>query len=138
MSEKDDQLSLLGVSRTETPPSPDDAVLEAFENRNPERDYTITFDCPEFTAVCPITGQPDFGVITIDYIPDTLCVESKALKLYLGSFRNQGIFHEAVVNRILDDLVAAVSPRAMTVTGDFNARGGISISVVATHPNPAG
>ncbi len=132
-NQPNNDLSLLGQSKTTLPPSPEEATLEAFENRHPERDYVITFNCPEFTAVCPITGQPDFGSIVIEYVADKTCLESKSLKLYLGSFRNQGIFHEAVVNRILDDLVKLLQPRSMTVTGNFNARGGISISVVASH-----
>jgi 7-cyano-7-deazaguanine reductase len=126
-------LTLLGQSGVKPPDSPDDAVIETFANTHPDRSYTITFHCPEFTAVCPITGQPDFGTITVSYIPAKSCIESKALKLYLHSFRNQGIFHENVVNRILDDLVKAVSPRQMTVLGEFNARGGISIEVMAEH-----
>jgi 7-cyano-7-deazaguanine reductase len=112
-----------------TPPSRD---LETFENPNPERDYTVTMDCPEFTCVCPKTGQPDFATIRIEYVPDALCIELKSLKLYLWSYRDEGAFHEAVVNRILDDLVAACSPRRMTVEGDFRVRGGIRTTVRAT------
>jgi 7-cyano-7-deazaguanine reductase len=107
--------------------------LETFPNPKPERDYEISFECPEFTCVCPMTGQPDFGTIRIRYVPDRLCVELKSLKLYLWSYRNEGAFHEAVTNRILDDLVAAIAPREMTVTGDFNVRGGIHTVVTATH-----
>lgn len=107
--------------------------LEVFDNPRPERNYTIIHTCPEFTSVCPITGLPDFGTITIEYIPDHLCVELKALKYYLFGFRQKGIFYEAVINQILDDLVAACSPRRMTVTGDFNVRGGISSRVVAVY-----
>jgi 7-cyano-7-deazaguanine reductase len=107
--------------------------LETFPNPRPERDYDIDIRCPEFTSVCPKTGQPDFGEIRIQYVPDTACIELKSLKLYLGGYRNQGIFYEAVTNRILDDLVAACRPRRMTVTGAFSARGGITTSVVAEY-----
>ena len=107
--------------------------LDTFENPRPERDYTIDFDCPEFTCVCPLTGQPDFATVRIEYIPDRLCLEMKSLKLYLWSFREEGHFHEAVTNRILDDLVAACSPRWMRVTGTFNVRGGIRPVITAEH-----
>jgi 7-cyano-7-deazaguanine reductase len=127
------KLTLLGRNERTYPDSPEKARLEAFGNSHPGRDYWITFDCPEFTAVCPITGQPDFGHITIRYVPNRLCLESKSLKLYLFSFRNVGTFHETVVNRILDDLVKAIRPRKAVVTGRFNARGGIAISVEARH-----
>jgi 7-cyano-7-deazaguanine reductase len=127
-------LTLLKRSAIRFPDSPDKAKLEAFRNTNGNRDYWIEFDCPEFTSICPITGQPDFGSITIRYIPARLCLESKSLKLYLFSFRNCGVFHEEAVNRILDDLVRTVKPRKAVVTGRFNARGGISIAVEATHP----
>lgn len=119
---------------TDYPDSPDRANMEAFENAHPKRDYTVTFDCPEFTTLCPITGQPDFGHIAIRYVPDRLCLESKSLKLYLFSFRNHGAFHEEVVNRILDDLVAAIAPRSATVIGTFRPRGGIAITVEASWP----
>ena len=112
--------------------------LETFENPNPDRDYEIRMECPEFTCVCPKTGQPDFASLTIRYVPDRLCVELKSLKLYLWSFRDEGHFHEAVTNRILDDLVAAVGPRRMRVEGDFNVRGGIRTVVVAEFDAPAG
>jgi len=105
-----------------TQPSRD---LETFPNPKPERDYEIRMKCPEFTCVCPKTGQPDFATIRIRYVPDQTCIELKSLKLYLWSFRDQGAFHEAVTNQILDDLVAAVSPRQMTVEADFYVRGGI-------------
>ncbi|MEP0766421.1 MAG: NADPH-dependent 7-cyano-7-deazaguanine reductase QueF [Fimbriimonadia bacterium] len=108
-------------------------ILETFPNPCPERDYTIRHVCPEFTSVCPKTGNPDFATITVEYVPKELCIELKSLKLYYFSFRDQGIFYEAVVNRILDDLVAACSPRRMTVTGEFNVRGGISSVVTATY-----
>src|SRR5574337_1789031 len=99
--------------------------LEPFPNANPERDYEISFDCPEFTCLCPRTGQPDFATIRIRYVPDGLCVELKSLKLYIWSFRNEGAFHEAVTNRILDDLVKATQPRFMRLSADFGVRGGI-------------
>jgi len=99
--------------------------LDTFPNPKPERDYEISFQCPEFTCLCPKTGQPDFATIEITYIPDVLCIELKSLKLYLWSYRNEGAFHEAVTNKILDDLVAACRPRKMAVTGDFFVRGGI-------------
>lgn len=127
-------LTILGQSKTDYPTSPDDAKLEAFENRYADRDYWIEFDCPEFTALCPMTNQPDFGHITIRYIADKLCVESKSLKLYLFSFRNHGTFHEEAVNRILDDIVKLLSPRKAIVKGVFNPRGGIAITTEATYP----
>ena len=127
-------LTLLGKSRMEYPNHPDKARLEAFPNAHSGRNYWITFHCPEFTALCPITGQPDFGVITIEYIPNKMCLESKSLKLYLFSYRNHGTFHEAVVNRILDDVVKAIRPRQIRVTGKFNPRGGLAITVTAEHP----
>ena len=112
-------------------------TLETFPNPKPERDYVIRFDCPEFTCLCPKTGQPDFATIRIEYVPDKLCVELKSWKLYLWSFRDEGAFHEAVTNRILDDLVAAIAPRRMRVEGEFNVRGGITTTIVATHgPGP--
>ena len=110
--------------------------LETFPNPNPEREYEISFECPEFTCLCPKTGQPDFGVLRIRYVPDRLCVELKSLKLYLWSFRDEGHFHEAVTNRVLDDLVRAARPRRMTVVGDFFVRGGIHTVVTATHEEP--
>ena len=113
---------------------PDRAALEAFENPHPSRDYEIRFECPEFTCLCPRTGQPDFAVVRIRYVPDRRCVELKSLKLYLWSFRDEGHFHEAVTNRILDDLVTLLAPRRMTVEGDFNVRGGIHTTVTASHP----
>ena len=109
-------------------------ALETFDNPNPGRDYEIRVECPEFTCLCPKTGQPDFALITIRYVPDRVCVELKSLKLYLWSFRDQGHFHEAVTNRILDDLVEAVAPRRMRIEADFNVRGGIRTVVVAEHP----
>jgi 7-cyano-7-deazaguanine reductase len=122
-------ISLLGKNQTTYPASPDTAQLECFENRYADRDYWITFDCPEFTSLCPVTNQPDFGSIRIRYIPNQLCIESKSLKLYLFSFRNHNTFHEEAVNRICDDLAAACAPRELSVEGTFNPRGGISITV---------
>ncbi len=103
--------------------------LELFENPRPGRDYIITTRCPEFTSVCPKTGQPDFGTILIEYIPDALCVELKSLKIYMQSFRNKGIFYEFLTNEILDDLAAACKPRWMQVTSTFTPRGGISTDI---------
>jgi 7-cyano-7-deazaguanine reductase len=108
-------------------------VLETFPNPRPERDYEINMECPEFTCVCPRTGQPDFATLRIRYVPAQLCVELKSLKLYLWSYRNEGAFHEAVTNRILDDLVEALQPKSMTVVGDFNVRGGIHTTVSAEY-----
>ena len=110
--------------------------LETFANPRPERDYEISMECPEFTCVCPRTGQPDFATIRIRYVPDQLCIELKSLKLYFWSYRNEGAFHEAVINKILDDLVQACRPRTLTVIGDFNVRGGIHTVVTATHQKP--
>src|SRR4029079_687734 len=109
------------------------STLETFPNPRPERDYEVQIQCPEFTSVCPMTGLPDFGEIRISYVPDSRCVELKSLKYYLIEFRNKGIFYEAATNQILDDLVAALQPRRMTVIGDFSARGGITTVVTATY-----
>lgn len=114
-------------------PSQPSKTLETFENPQPDRDYTIRIDVPEFTCLCPKTGQPDFAELTIEYIADKLCVELKALKMYVWSYRDEGAFHEAVTNQILSDLVAATEPRFMRLTADFNVRGGIFTSVVAEH-----
>jgi 7-cyano-7-deazaguanine reductase len=113
------------------------AALETFPNPEPGRDYTIVHTCPEFTAVCPKTGQPDFGTIRITYVPDRTCVELKSLKLYLNGYRDRGIYYEAVTNAILDDLVRALRPRRIVVEGDFHVRGGISSVVRAEHVAPA-
>ena len=110
--------------------------LETFPNPNPERDYRIHMEIPEFTCLCPMTGQPDFATLLLDYIPDRTCVELKGLKLYIWSYRNEGAFHEAVTNRILDDLVAATKPRFMRLTARFYVRGGIFTTVVAQHASP--
>ena len=111
--------------------------LETFPNPNPERDYEISFEAPEFTCLCPMTGQPDFATIRIRYVPDQRCVELKSFKLYLWSFRDEGAFHEAVTNRIADDLIAALQPRRMTVEGDFYVRGGIKTVVRVDFTAPA-
>ena len=114
-------------------PSTPSKNLETFPNPSPDRDYIIRFECPEFTCLCPKTGQPDFATIRVEYVPDVLCVELKSWKLYLWSFRNEGAFHEAVTNRILDDLVAAIRPRRARVEGDFKVRGGIHTVVIADY-----
>ncbi|MBO2523258.1 MAG: NADPH-dependent 7-cyano-7-deazaguanine reductase QueF [Bacteroidales bacterium] len=126
MNREKDNLQSLG-HKAEIPETYAPEVLEAFENRHPERDYWVQFNCPEFTTLCPITSQPDFGEIKILYIPDEKMVESKSLKLYLFSFRNHGDFHEDVVNIILNDLVKLMNPRYIEVVGLFVPRGGISI-----------
>lgn len=110
-------------------------ALESFENEFPERDYTIEIICPEFTSVCPKTGQPDFGTLTFIYTPDKLCVELKSLKHYLQRFRNEGIFYENVTNRIVDDLVAVLRPRRLQLIASFTPRGGISTDVTITYPD---
>jgi 7-cyano-7-deazaguanine reductase len=107
--------------------------LENFENPSPERDYTIRIDVPEFTCLCPVTGQPDFATIHLEYVPDRRCLELKSLKLYIWSYRNEGAFHEAVTNRILKDLVAACTPRFMRVRAVFNVRGGLYTTVISEH-----
>lgn len=112
-------------------PAPTRELLETFDNQYPGRDYTIEIVCPEFTSVCPKTGQPDFGTLTITYVPAAKCVELKSLKLYLQQFRNEGIFYENVTNRILDDLVAVLTPRTMTLVASFTPRGGIRTTVTA-------
>ncbi len=108
-------------------------ILEVFENAYPDRDYTVIHEAPEFTSVCPKTGQPDFATITIEYVPDLLCIELKSLKFYLNSYRNEGIYFESVTNKILDDLVEACKPRYMLITAEFNTRGGISSIVEAEY-----
>ena len=107
--------------------------LETFDNPMPSRDYTIHIDIPEFTCLCPKTGQPDFATITIDYVPEAQCIELKSLKLYIWAYRNEGAFHEKVTNTMLDDFVKACAPRFMRVTGKFNVRGGIYTTVVVEH-----
>ncbi len=111
-------------------------ALETFPNPQPERDYSIRIRVPEFTCLCPKTGQPDFAELTLEYVPDATCVELKSLKLYVWSYRDEGAFHEAVTNRILNDLVQATEPRFMRLTAEFNVRGGIYTSVVTEHRAP--
>ena len=111
-------------------------ALDSFQNPNPERDYTIHIDIPEFTCLCPKTGQPDFATLKLEYVADKACIELKSLKMYIWSFREEGAFHEAVTNQILDDLAKACQPRFMRLTADFNVRGGIYTSVVAEHIHP--
>ena len=118
-------------------PSLPSRALETFDNPNPERDYSIRIRVPEFTCLCPKTGQPDFAELTLEYVPDRRCVELKSLKLYVWSYRDEGAFHEAVTNRILADLVEATGPRFMRLTAEFNVRGGIYNTVVAEHRDPA-
>ena len=108
-------------------------LLETFPNPNADRDYTINIEIPEFICLCPKTGQPDFALLEIDYIPDNVCVELKSLKLYIWSFRDQGAFHEAVTNKILNDLVATISPRYINIVADFNVRGGIHTTITVEH-----
>ncbi len=109
------------------------STLDTFSNPNPERDYNILMDCPEFTCLCPKTGQPDFAHIYVDYVPDQKCVELKSLKLYLWSYRDQGAYHEAVTNKILDDIVAVCDPRKINVKCEFYVRGGITTTISVTH-----
>ncbi|MBM4197339.1 MAG: NADPH-dependent 7-cyano-7-deazaguanine reductase QueF [Gammaproteobacteria bacterium] len=116
--------------------SPDRALLESFPSPSRDRDYTIRIRTQEFTCLCPKTGQPDFATITLEYVPDLLCVELKSLKLYYWSYRNEGAFHEAVTNRIRDDLVARIAPRFLRLTADFNVRGGLCTSVRAEYRKP--
>ena len=108
-------------------------LLETFKNEYPERDYTIIHTAPEFTSLCPKTGQPDFATITVEYVPNRLCIELKSLKLYFNSYRNDGLFFESATNRILDDLIAVCKPRHMLITSEFNVRGGISSAVEAEY-----
>src|SRR5262249_3897755 len=117
-------------------PSQPSKTLDTFPNPHPGADYEIAIDCPEFTSMCPMTGQPDFGVIRINYVPGEACVELKSLKLYLWSYRNEGVFYENLTNIILNDLVSACRPRRMTVVGDFNVRGGIKTVVTARYQAP--
>jgi 7-cyano-7-deazaguanine reductase len=128
------RLTLLGHSEVKLPASPAEARLETFPNPA-RRNYWIHFETDDFTSVCPVTGQPDFARIDIDYVPDQLCVESKSLKFYLASYRNERAFNEAVTNRILDDFVKACTPREAIVTAQFSARGGIALTVRAEYPD---
>ncbi len=129
-----DRHPAMEVATTLRPMSPTPAkTLATFPNPPPDRDYVVSFDTPEFTCLCPLTGQPDFAHFVIDYIPDELCVELKSLKLYLWSYRDEGAFHEDVTNRILDDLVATINPRWAKIVGDWNIRGGIRTTVTTEH-----
>jgi 7-cyano-7-deazaguanine reductase len=128
-------VTLLGNTQARIPTSPEKARLETFPNPNPKRDYSIRLDCPDFTSLCPVTGQPDFASLVIDYTPGRQCLETKALKLYLSSYRNVPLFNEAVINLILDDLVRACQPRYMRLEAQFASRGGISLTVTAEHPS---
>jgi 7-cyano-7-deazaguanine reductase len=130
---KPSKLTLLGHGKAKIPSSPAQARLETFPNPAPQRDYRIHFETDDFTSVCPVTGQPDFARIDIDYVADHLCVESKSLKFYLASYRDQRAFNEAVTNRILDDFVKACAPREAIVTAQFSARGGIALTVRAEY-----
>jgi 7-cyano-7-deazaguanine reductase len=133
-----DGITLLGNPSSQTPKTPASAQLETFKNLFPDRDYTISLDCPDFTSLCPVTSQPDFAQLTIGYVPNRKCIETKSLKLYLASYRNERAFNEEIVNRIFGDLLTACSPRRLRVEGRFAARGGISLSVVAEHPEAKG
>jgi 7-cyano-7-deazaguanine reductase len=131
------KLTLLGGGRTEIRyDNPEAAMLESFSNPHPGSRWVVGLDCREFTSLCPVTGQPDFGRILITYVPADRCVESKSLKLYLGAYRNHGAFHEDCVNRIADDLVTAIDPLYLRVFGDFNPRGGIAIRPLAVRARP--
>jgi 7-cyano-7-deazaguanine reductase len=127
------RLTLLGKSEAKLPASPSEARLETFPNPS-RRNYRIRFETADFNSLCPVTGQMDFATITIEYVPNELCIESKSLKFYLASFRNERAFNEAVTNRILDDFVRACRPREATVTAEFSARGGIALTVRASFP----
>ncbi len=111
-------------------------ILEVFENPNPSRNFTVEHQCPEFTSVCPKTGQPDFGKVIFTYIPDEVCVELKSLKMYLQAFRNEGIFYEAVTNRIMDDFLAVVKPRRVRIDSEWTPRGGLSSVITVEYPEP--
>lgn len=132
---KNEGLKALGKT-TEYPTDYDPSVLETFENKHPQNDYWVRFNCPEFTSLCPITGQPDFAEIRIEYIPDIKMVESKSLKLYLFSYRNHGDFHEDCVNKIMKDLISLMNPKYIEVLGLFTPRGGISIYPYANYGRP--
>jgi 7-cyano-7-deazaguanine reductase len=129
-------LKLLGRSDATFPKKPTRETLETFPNRNKGRSYSVCFECPEFTSLCPVTGQADFAQITIEYIPNEVCIETKSLKFYLSSFRSTPSFGEDIANRILDDLVAVLHPRHLKVNADFAPRGGISLHVEAEHDGP--
>ena len=121
---------------THPTPAPSKETLETFPNPQPERDYAIRIRIPEFTCLCPKTGQPDFATLHLEYVPDRLCVELKSLKLYIWGYRNEGAFHEAVTNRIADDLAACLDPRYLRLTAEFNVRGGLYTTVVVEHRRP--
>ena len=131
-----ERLTKLGSAGTEYATEYDPGLLETFDNKHPDNDYFVKFNCPEFTSLCPITGQPDFATLTISYIPDQKLVESKSLKLYLFSFRNHGDFHEDVVNVIMKDLIKAMNPKYIEVTGKFLPRGGLSIDPYCNYGKP--
>ena len=133
---KKDSLSLLGNQSAGYPSEYSPDLLECFHNKHPENDYFVKFNCPEFTSLCPITGQPDFATITVSYVPDELLVESKSLKLYLFSYRNHGDFHEDCVNKIMKDLIHLLSPKYIEVWGKFLPRGGISIDPYCNYGKP--
>ncbi len=135
MRERED-LTLLGNQNTKYSQDYDPSVLETFDNKHPGHDYFVKFNCPEFTSLCPITGQPDFAEITISYVPEIKMVESKSLKLYLFSFRNHGDFHEDCVNIIMEDLIRLMDPKYIEVTGRFLPRGGISIDPYCNYGKP--
>lgn len=130
---EDEGLELLGHQQVSYPTDYAPEMLETFQNKHPENDYWVRFNCPEFTSLCPITGQPDFATIYINYVPDERMVESKSLKLYLFSFRNHGDFHEDCVNTIMKDLIALMDPKYIEVWGEFTPRGGISIHPYANY-----
>ncbi len=130
-------LKLLGRNVAAIPAEPSIATLETFQNAYAQRDYWIRFESHDFTSLCPVTGQPDFAAITVDYVPDKLCIETKSFKFYLASFRNTRRFNEEIVNRILEDLVKACSPRHLWVYGEFASRGGIGVTVEAYYPATA-
>lgn len=133
---EDEGLELLGSQQVSYPTDYAPEMLETFQNKHPENDYWVRFNCPEFTSLCPITGQPDFATIYINYVPDERMVESKSLKLYLFSFRNHGDFHEDCVNTIMKDLIALMDPKYIEVWGEFTPRGGISIHPYANYGRP--
>ncbi len=132
------ELTLLGRSESRLPANPDEAVLETFVNCRPGRRYWITLDCPEFSSLCPVTGQPDTAQLEIRYVPGERCVETKSLKFYLASYRNLAAFNEEIVNRILDDLVRVMAPVELVVSGRFAPRGGIRLTCEARHPHAEG
>lgn len=133
---ENENLTKLGSQGTDYNYEYDPALLETFSNKHPENDYFVKFNCPEFTSLCPITGQPDFATITISFVPDQKLVESKSLKLYLFSFRNHGDFHEDVVNVIMKDLIKAMEPKYIEITGKFLPRGGLSIDPYCNYGKP--